>query len=235
MKLKDRKVPWNIADVGKVFVVFLAVLIIQIYSGLFWLSEGHYLNNPFARTVLMIGSYLIIFLLVWFFGLRRKGGSFKDLGFKSFNLFFALGKGVLWLILIKILTVLYSVFTSEVLNFKPPPELVTGVPDIFGRGSIGFLMAIFATVIVAPLVEEIFFRGFIYTALRDKIGVVWAALISSFIFAVFHGNLWSIVPIMLLGLILVYLYERGNSIGPPVIFHALNNLVSVLLIYSFLL
>ncbi len=229
--MESKKVPWDTRDVGKVFIVFIAILALQMYLGLFRPAPESHLNTPFGRMALMTASYLVLVFLVWFFGIWRRSGSLQDLGFRSFSFISTLGKCFFWLVLVKILTAIYALFASGVLNFEPPPELITGIPDIFGRGLAGFLIAIFVTVIVAPLVEEIFFRGFIYAALRDKIGVVWAALVSSFIFAVFHGSLWTVVPIMLLGFVLVYLYERGGSIGPPVIFHSLNNLVSLLLIY----
>jgi len=229
--LEGKKVPWDVRDIGKVLIVFVAVLALQMYLGLFRPPTESHLNTPFGRVALMTGSYLILVLLVWFFGIKKRNGSLKDLGFKAFRFMSVLGKAFLWLVLVKILTAIYAVFTSSVLNFEPP-KMVTGIPDIFGKGISGFLLAIFVSVVVAPLAEEIFFRGFIYAALRDKIGIAWAALISSFIFAIFHGSLWMTVPILLLGLVLVYLYERENSIGPPIIFHALNNLVSLLIIYS---
>ncbi|MDO8886588.1 type II CAAX endopeptidase family protein [Candidatus Oleimmundimicrobium sp.] len=229
--METKRVPWNIKDVNKVLIVFIVILTLQMYLGLFRPPAESHLNTPFGRVALMTVSYLILVLLVWFFGIKKRNGSLKDLGFKVFHFMSVLRKAFLWLVLVKILTAIYAVFTSSVLNFKPPPKMVTGIPDIFGKGISGFLLAIFISVVVAPLAEEIFFRGFIYTALRDKIGIAWAALISSFIFAIFHGSLWMTVPILLLGLVLAYFYERENSIGPPIIFHALNNLVSLLMIY----
>lgn len=77
--------------------------------------------------------------------------------------------------------------------------------------------------IFAPLVEEIFFRGFLFQGFRAKYGWVSAMLLSSAIFAVAHLDPVSLIPTFILGNLLAYLYHRSNSVWPAVILHVLVN------------
>ncbi len=78
--------------------------------------------------------------------------------------------------------------------------------------------------VAAPISEEIVFRGFIFTALRRKIGILSAGFVSSLMFSALHFYSWSgFVTIFLVGLILTYVFERSKSLWPAVIIHATNN------------
>lgn len=92
-------------------------------------------------------------------------------------------------------------------------------------------------VIVAPIVEETFFRGMLYTALRSRLGVWWSSLISGAFFAAVHPTLpGGFLPILVLGMVLAILREKTGSLVPSMICHGANNavaLVLVRLIYPF--
>ena len=90
---------------------------------------------------------------------------------------------------------------------------------------------ILAAVIVAPLVEEIFFRGFLFQGFRKKYGWVSAMLLSSAIFAAAHLDLASLIPTFVLGIVLTYVYHRSNSVWPGVILHFLINATSTCSVY----
>jgi membrane protease YdiL (CAAX protease family) len=81
---------------------------------------------------------------------------------------------------------------------------------------------------VAPVCEEIFFRGFIYNALRPRMPAMRAALLQSFIFAALHtfGIVHS-VGVFFLGLILTAVYEWRKSLLASIFVHAGNNLMAV--------
>lgn len=78
-------------------------------------------------------------------------------------------------------------------------------------------------VIVAPLVEEIFFRGFLFQGFRQRYGWVAGLVISSAIFAAAHLDPVSLIPTFLLGAVMAYVYHRSNSVWPGVILHFLVN------------
>ena len=87
----------------------------------------------------------------------------------------------------------------------------------------GFLI-ILTTVIVAPIIEEMVFRGYLQKALEDSWGdITKAILVTSLFFALVHLNLYWIVQIYILGMLLGYLSWRTNSILPGIILHGLNN------------
>ena len=87
----------------------------------------------------------------------------------------------------------------------------------------GFLI-ILTTVIVAPVVEEILFRGFLQKVLEESWeDITKAILVTSLFFALIHLNPYWIVQIYLLGMLLGYLSWRTNSIIPGIILHGLNN------------
>ena len=90
---------------------------------------------------------------------------------------------------------------------------------------------ILAAVIVAPLVEEIFFRGFLFQGFRKKYGWVSAMLLSSAIFAAAHLDPVSLIPTFVLGIVLSYVYHRSNSVWPGVILHFLVNASSTCSVY----
>ena len=86
------------------------------------------------------------------------------------------------------------------------------------------IFIVFTTVIVAPLVEEILFRGYLQKVLEESWeDITKAILVTSIFFALVHLNLYWIVQIYLLGLVLGYLAWRTNSIFPGIILHGLNN------------
>ncbi len=85
--------------------------------------------------------------------------------------------------------------------------------------------------IVAPLVEEIFFRGFLFQGFRQKYGWVTAMLLSSAIFAAAHLDPVAFIPVFLLGNVLAYVYHRSNSVWPGVILHFLVNTFGLFVAY----
>ena len=77
--------------------------------------------------------------------------------------------------------------------------------------------------LLAPLIEEIFFRGFLFQGFRARYGWVSGMLLSSGIFAVAHLDPVSLIPTFILGGVLAYLYHRSNSVWPGVILHVMVN------------
>jgi uncharacterized protein len=77
--------------------------------------------------------------------------------------------------------------------------------------------------IFAPLVEEIFFRGFLFQGFRARYGWITGMLLSAAIFAVAHLDLVVLIPTFILGCLLAYVYHRSNSIWPGIILHFLVN------------
>ncbi|OGJ50883.1 hypothetical protein A2229_04975 [Candidatus Peregrinibacteria bacterium RIFOXYA2_FULL_33_7] len=98
----------------------------------------------------------------------------------------------------------------------------------FGDNNLSIFIAVLVVVIIAPLVEEIFFRGFILQTFLNRFGTYLASGISALIFAAAHLEFKNILPLFILGLILNYIFIKNNrSIWPAIIFHALNNSITL--------
>ena len=89
----------------------------------------------------------------------------------------------------------------------------------------------FLIIIVAPIIEEIVFRGLFYKTLKNFIPFVQATIISSLIFAIIHENILSLTILFLLSLYLTWIYERTNSILYSILTHSIFNFLNLLLIY----
>ena len=81
--------------------------------------------------------------------------------------------------------------------------------------------------LLAPIAEELIFRGLLYRRLRAHLGIGWAIGISSALFGVFHGNMIPFLYGAALGIFLALLYERSGRILVPVLAHVFCNLFSV--------
>lgn len=94
-----------------------------------------------------------------------------------------------------------------------------------------FAVVVFSVVVVTPVTEEVFFRGFFYATLRRSMGPLGAIVLSAFVFALLHAYAFGLLPLFVIGFLLAYLYERTGSIVAPVVAHAANNLHSLLVTY----
>lgn len=117
-------------------------------------------------------------------------------------------------------------------GYEPPPQTVVQIFLDHSREDHLFALTFFVA-LLGPIIEEIFFRGFAYRALRFRWGAPKAAFITAVFFAVLHMNAVAFLPIFLLGLYLAYLYERTGSLVPSMTVHAVHNLAMVLLTLAY--
>jgi sodium transport system permease protein len=90
-----------------------------------------------------------------------------------------------------------------------------------GEGSLW--LAGLSLVVLPAVCEELAFRGLILTGLRRRYRP-WAAVgLSSFLFALYHMNVFQLLPTFLLGVVLALLTVRSGSVYPAMLFHFLHN------------
>lgn len=116
------------------------------------------------------------------------------------------------------------VVVFEALGLDPEPQAAEQALSV-----IDPVLAVLAIVILAPIAEEIFFRGVIFNAFLREGGRRWAFLGSSALFAVIHLSLVAAIPIFLLGLALAWVYDRTNNLLAPIAMHMFVNGASVIL------
>lgn len=89
-------------------------------------------------------------------------------------------------------------------------------------------LQILAVGIVAPIAEELLFRGILYRRMRTWLNVLPASIIALVIFAAVHGNLLQALYAFLLGTLLIWAYEHFANLIAPILLHISANLISIL-------
>lgn len=117
-------------------------------------------------------------------------------------------------------------YATELLHFSAPDDLAKLLANMMNH-NLGFI----TIGMVAPLAEEMVFRGAVLRTLNEVLGhrLRWVAIaVSALLFAVVHGNMAQGFGAFVLGLALGWMYVRTGSIVPGVVFHWVNNGVAVL-------
>jgi membrane protease YdiL (CAAX protease family) len=107
-------------------------------------------------------------------------------------------------------------------------DVVTMFQDVAASG--GTVAWVFMLVVVAPISEECIFRAGLFRFLLSRMSLRWAALISSVSFGLMHMNLFSFLPLTLLGVGLSLVYAKTGRLITPIILHMVFNLISVIFI-----
>lgn len=97
----------------------------------------------------------------------------------------------------------------------------------FAPGPLGAILLVLVVVVVAPIVEEVVFRGVVLVSLRERWGDRVAIVVSSLVFAAMHISLFSFVPIFAVAVALGALFIRSKSLWVSVACHAAFNGVGV--------
>jgi membrane protease YdiL (CAAX protease family) len=122
---------------------------------------------------------------------------------------------------------LFSLVYAAIVQPKSPQKVVENL----GADNNTALLVSGAVVVilVAPICEELFFRGFLYRVLRLRMPMWSAALIDGVLFGIVHGSSTSIsaLPILAaLGIVFCWVYERTGTLFATIALHALNNTIS---------
>ncbi len=137
----------------------------------------------------------------------------RRLGFVSFKV----GNALKW---IGIAVVGYLAFAAVWANFFGTPEQ----DDIASK--LGPVWAqVLLIVIIAPLAEEVCFRGMLFGGFRTRMPMVVAALAAGLVFGLLHYSTgWSTVPqLAVLGAAFALIYDRTGSLWPAILLHMFNN------------
>ena len=214
------EVPWGAREAW-LGVAFLAVWI-GISAGLSFLLTD---NQPEAITGLsLILLELLLFIPVWWFVFHRFRAGWKELGFRPFT-WKDLGISCGLLVGIYAFMFIYGILLTA---FHIEPD-INWIEIFQSQSSPGWLIV--TAIVVAPFLEEILFRGFIFTGFRKKYGWVNAMLISAALFAVNHFQIVGLITYFLLGCILAYLRHASKSLWPSIFVHMVINGVSTGLVY----
>lgn len=211
-------VPWSIGDTW-MGVVLLVLISGGMVAALFLGLKREYFQNIGVLLLELVYLLPIVLIFAW----RRI--SWKHLGFGAFNInVVGIGCGLLLggysiILLHNWLLTIFGVDTQGDQIFQMFDQLE----------SPAWLFVVGA--IVAPIVEEIFFRGFLFQGFRQKYGWMPALFLSSAIFGAAHLDPVSLIPTFVLGCVLAVVYHRSNSVWPGILFHAAINSFSLCAVY----
>jgi membrane protease YdiL (CAAX protease family) len=180
-----------------------------------------------GSIVLLVSSQVGMLLVSWLLVLRPRALAGLPLP-PGTNPWAALLSGVGWGVLATIGASLVAGAVALVFE-----SLGIRLPAQTAEQAIGLVepwLAVLAIVILAPIAEEIFFRGVVFNALLREGGRRWAYLGSAALFAVIHLEPISILPLFLLGLALAWVYERSRNLLAPMAMHATVNGIAVALV-----
>jgi membrane protease YdiL (CAAX protease family) len=116
-------------------------------------------------------------------------------------------------------------FLLKKIGIAPPVPYIT---EFFSRCTpTSFAVMATSAVLVAPVMEELLFRRFMYESFSRSFGRIATILFTSFTFALIHFNLLHFLSLFLLGVVLQSLYLVHRSLFPCILLHALHNLLVV--------
>ncbi len=228
--MKDNRVPWNVADALTALLVisgasFLAgSVVLPLLNGFQAGVKAQFILGGTIQT-------LLIFLVLYYYLVLKYSGSFKQIGYlckpfaRTFLTAFRWGVGI-FVVVILSGTVIDRLVPGQP-QLQPFAKLVLEAEN--GRD---LLLPLFLAVIIAPLGEESFFRGFLYPALKQRIGLTGGLIVAGVIFGLMHFDLLRLVPLSLGGIGLAWLYERTGTIYAPIVAHGVWNGIMVLMLFA---
>jgi membrane protease YdiL (CAAX protease family) len=222
--------PFQLRDFLRVFT--LSIVLFAAFAGLFqFVPHLDTLLTGFHPAVTFLIEYLIQFVILffplWLLVVDKYNVSFRDFGFKPIK-FWTLAKTVIlcYLFYLVLSYVILTILTA--LNFTSLPgyEEQESYLPLFGYDPFGLTIAFLVVSILAPFIEELFFRGFVYRTFIKTWPVWLASILSAVLFALVHFQLQTFFPLFLLGLILNSAYQRTGSVWTSMAFHSLNNTIA---------
>lgn len=208
-----------------------AVLILVLWEGLqiifymfaYDLGINYERGDPKAYAILVL-SYGVVFSLLM---------SYKKIGYKElFNSTCNSTKKLILVLLLPIaLTVGGGVFwIADITNlfliyFPAGEDEYFLLSRMLGAG----VVSVITVCLVAPVIEEMLFRGVILRSFLLNYSAPNAIILSSLLFAIFHLTISQLPAAFILGCLLGWLYLRTRSLWPSILAHFLNNSFAILL------
>jgi membrane protease YdiL (CAAX protease family) len=137
-----------------------------------------------------------------------------------------------------VIALLYAPFQHDIKDFNGPSQKLTGASH-----GAGFVVVALATVLLAPFLEELFFRGLLFKSLARLftpmesrptrargLGIVVAVVVDGLLFGLAHGEWVQLAGLALFGVALAAISYRTGRLGMNMVAHASFNLVAIVAI-----
>ncbi len=211
-------VPWTLRDAAKAvtLVVGVAALLVSL-AALASLELGA--TVPGSGLLLSAALEGMLLLAVWRFGPWRYGQSWRALGLRA-----TLSSGALLALLVLLASLAFVLLYTTAMNvlglasLTPPP-----IPDELMKTYPDRIVAFVLIVVVAPVAEEAFFRGFLLPVFAGRWGFWVGASFVSVLFALAHMVPGVLLPAFVSGMLLAWLYRRTGSLWDCCLAHGAQN------------
>ncbi|MCK9411040.1 MAG: CPBP family intramembrane metalloprotease [Prolixibacteraceae bacterium] len=192
------------------------------------LYDYQYGTDWLREPLLKIPIFFATTFVILFLGTRFSGLPYRDIfPLKSFH----------WLNIPVLLISLVALqfFMNEISihvdKMLPPPGWFMELFAKIFESDIGIWGGILRVVVLAPIVEELIFRGVIFSGFQRIYPAFWAIFFSALLFSLFHLNPWQLGPTFLLGLLLGFVRLRTGSLLAAIFTHALHNAMIFFSVY----
>ena len=227
--LAPRRPTWGIPDalIGYVVVYIAAVII-----GAAIFATAGYSDDPLDSPLIV---QFVANLPLWLgiLGLAIGVSAYKGNGWiadyhvalKAWDVPIGIGAGLLaQLVLVPLIA-----WPVLELSGKSADDLAKVAEDLGDKVHNPADAIVFIVVVglIAPICEEVFFRGLLFRSFEKRLGAWWALGLSSVLFAATHGQLLQFVPLIAAGAVFGYLVVRTGRLGPAIVAHTAFNLTTV--------
>lgn len=207
----------EINAMGVIYAILLLANIVISTLGLILIHMGIAVPSTLATFLCEIAVLLPVILY-----LRSKGENIPErLGFHKIKI-----STVLLTVLLTLVSVPVSIFANAFSQLFVKNTVVQGAGELTGASVI---LTLVATSVMAPLCEEIAFRGFLFDGLKGTFQVLKAAAVSAMLFGIMHLNFNQFCYAFVLGMIFALANHASGSTWTSVIMHFLFNFINVMI------
>ncbi len=180
------------------------------------------------QTIVIEGALLIAPI---YYARRRAGGDWlRSLGLRGTNVGLALGMVVLGMAGALVFDFAYSALLTAL--HQNVATNADRLGTLFHYEPLTVEVTLLGSVLIAPICEEILFRGFILPGLRNSLSTAAAVALASVIFAAAHADIGSFAQLLALGAILCVARVATRSLWPCIALHVTNNALTAIIIIT---
>ncbi|MGE5560827.1 MAG: lysostaphin resistance A-like protein [Chloroflexota bacterium] len=226
--LAKLKSGWNLLEVVGVYVLVFVLGYVYAYFvqdyvyGLSYSLFGDWAD----QAQFAIATSLEMSILVWLVGVvaRRSGGAWRDVGVVRKVSWAPVLIGLASGFVIYYLVGFCDYIVSLIGGIRPNEHPVVAIVNE-ARNWREMVLPMLLAGLAVPLGEEVFFRGFAYPALRNRLGVWPAIIVTGLAFALLHFDPFGLLALTAAGVALTFLYERTGSLWSVLIAHGVWNIL----------
>jgi membrane protease YdiL (CAAX protease family) len=138
--------------------------------------------------------------------------------------------GVGALFLVRIATGIVLVLTDQTKHVQAGFEHFDVTSKTQAVTATGAALAVLSLVVIAPIVEELVFRGLLFGALAGRLGVLASAIVTALLFGAAHGDLVLFPTLAAMGFVTALAYAGTGNLWVAIALHALNNALGAIFI-----